>query len=235
MGILKKTPESVYLIAGKPSDKAFVKNFLINKKDNELIFAVDSGLEALDSINIVPDIILGDFDSVGKEILKKYIDKKDIRIIRHNPIKDASDTELAVDECIKARIRKIYMLNCLGGRMDHTFANIYLAYKCIKNDVDVYIFDEFNKIYFRKSSFELNRSNLYGKYIAFFSTYRPVSNFYITGFKYPLRTKVLDSWLNPSLTISNELIEPSGYISFEDGAVMVIESRDKKPDWSNNK
>ena len=48
MGILKKTPESVYLIAGKPSDKAFVKNFLINKKDNELIFAVDSGLEALD-------------------------------------------------------------------------------------------------------------------------------------------------------------------------------------------
>ena len=50
-----------------------------------------------------------------------------------------------------------------------------------------------------------------------------------------LRAQVLDSWLNPSLTISNELIEPSGYVSFEDGAIMVIESRDKKPDWSNNK
>ena len=76
--------------------------------------------------------------------------------------------------------------------------------------------------------FELYKSKLYGKYIAFFSTSKRVENFVIEGFKYPLNKVTLDSWSNPSLTISNEIIEDKAYVSFESGTVMVIESRDCK-------
>ena len=220
--------KTAYLIAGRSSSEIFLKDALKSRNKEDLIFAVDSGLEALEAIDLMPDIILGDFDSVDKEVFNRYKANSNISIVRHNPVKDASDSELAIEECIKAGMEEIYLLNCLGGRMDHTLANLHLAYKCVNEGVKVYILDEFNKIYFKTAPFELYKSKLYGKYIAFFSTSKRVENFVIEGFKYSLNKVTLDSWSNPSLTISNEIIEDKAYVSFESGTVMVIESRDCK-------
>lgn len=89
-------------------------------KDYDLVIAADSGyLSAIDA-GITPDIFVGDFDSVEKgRICAK-------EIIRLYPVKDMTDTQEALDEAISKGAKKITILGALGGRIDHTLANLHL-------------------------------------------------------------------------------------------------------------
>ncbi len=59
------------IVTGGKINKNFLKNHLkLNKYD--IIIAVDKGLETLDILSIKPDFIVGDFDSIDKNILEKY-------------------------------------------------------------------------------------------------------------------------------------------------------------------
>ena len=45
---------------------------------------------------IMPDYIVGDFDSVKQEIVDYYRNETHVGIREFNPVKDASDTEIAI-------------------------------------------------------------------------------------------------------------------------------------------
>jgi|GEM_PF-3931348 len=53
-----------------------------------------------------------------------------------------------------------------------------------------------------------------------------VNNFSISGVKYPLKNVVLDKYENPSLTISNEILDKECNIEFDNGVILVVESKD---------
>ena len=60
------------------------------------MIGVDKGMEFLYSHQILPNYIVGDFDSVKKEIGDYYRNETDVPIREFNPVKDASDTEIAI-------------------------------------------------------------------------------------------------------------------------------------------
>ena len=111
----------------KPEDSKF---FFKNVEKPSFIIAADSGLVAAleySSYNadFSPDIILGDMDSLkdAPSLLKKFPAEK---IIRHNPYKDFTDTELALDyahkkirECDAGGKKFITLVGGCGGRADH--------------------------------------------------------------------------------------------------------------------
>ena len=71
------------IVTGGEINKNFLKKHLkINKYD--IIIAVDKGLETLDILNINPNYVVGDFDSIDKTILRKY-ENTQIEIIKLNP------------------------------------------------------------------------------------------------------------------------------------------------------
>ena len=91
-----------------------------NIKEYDLFVAADSGyLSAIDA-GITPDIFVGDFDSVEKDEISAN------EIIRLYPVKDMTDTQEALDIAISKGAKKITILGALGGRIDHTLANIHL-------------------------------------------------------------------------------------------------------------
>ncbi len=88
--------KKAFLVAGGELNTDFLKEYLQNATPSDIIIAIDAGLHYLDRISVIPDLIIGDFDSVEETLLQKYSQEKEIPVIRYDPIKDATDTELGV-------------------------------------------------------------------------------------------------------------------------------------------
>ena len=108
------------IVTGGSLDICWVKEF-IKTINAEYIIAADSGLKYIDELGLVPDMILGDYDSVEDGLLDKY---KSIDIKTYPREKDYTDTHIAIINALKAGASDIYILGATGTRMDHTFTNI---------------------------------------------------------------------------------------------------------------
>ena len=188
------------------------------------IIAGDRGLEALYQLKIIPNHVVGDFDSVSPEILEFY--KRQPQIIFHtfNSEKDNTDTDIALKLAIQMKSSKITILGALGKRMDHALANIHILKDALEANIPCQIIDKHNRIYLINKQVELEKDKVYGKYISLVPLTSTVEGLTLTGFKYPLNKYNLP--IGTSLGISNEMIEDIAHIEMEKGILIVIESKD---------
>lgn len=88
------------------------------------VICADGGLAAAANYNITPDLIVGDFDSLG-------IVPKGDNVVVYPVEKDVTDSFIAIEEGLKRGFDRFVFYGCVGGRLDHTLANIqhlqYLA------------------------------------------------------------------------------------------------------------
>lgn len=84
------------------------KHFKLNKYD--IIIAVDKGLECLEKLDIEPDYIVGDFDSVDIKVLEKY---KKAKIKKLSPEKDLTDTNSALNLAIELKSSNITIIGAI--------------------------------------------------------------------------------------------------------------------------
>ena len=81
------------------------------------VIAVDGGLAHLARIGVAADVAMGDFDSLG------YV-PCDVPVVRHPPEKDDSDMALALGYAAEHGFGEFWIYGGLGGRLDHTIANL---------------------------------------------------------------------------------------------------------------
>ncbi len=188
------------------------------------VIAGDRGLEALYQLKIIPNHVVGDFDSVSPEILEFY--KKQPKIIFHtyNAEKDNTDTDIALKLAIQMKSSEITILGALGKRMDHAIANIHILKDALGANIPCQILDEHNRIYLVNTEKTLEKDKVYGKYISLIPLTSTVEGLTLKGFKYPLNRYNLP--IGTSLGISNEIIEDIAHIEMEKGILIVIESKD---------
>ena len=188
------------------------------------VIAGDRGLEALYQLKIIPNHVVGDFDSVSPEILEFY--KKQPKIIFHtyNAEKDNTDTDIALKLAIQMKSSEITILGALGKRMDHAIANIHILKDALGANIPCQILDEHNRIYLVNTEKTLEKDKVYGKYISLIPLTSTVEGLTLKGFKYPLNKYNLP--IGTSLGISNEIIEDIAHIKMDKGILIVIESRD---------
>lgn len=92
----------------------------------DLVIAADQGAAAALRLGSQPDIVVGDFDSLGDLPLQSLRDS-DCEIITAQVEKDETDTELAIMVAIERGVSQITLLGALGGaRIDHAVANLLL-------------------------------------------------------------------------------------------------------------
>lgn len=184
----------------------------------------DRGLEALYQLKIIPNHVVGDFDSVSSEVLEFY--KKQTQIIFHkfNAEKDNTDTDIALKLAIRLKSSKITILGALGKRMDHAIANIHILKDALEAEIPCQILDEYNRIYLINKEMTLSKDKVYGKYISLIPLTSMIEGLTLTGFKYPLNHYTLP--IGTSLGISNEMIEDIAHIEMKKGILIVIESKD---------
>lgn len=208
------------IISGGELNSNFLKNFIKNNNINNVI-AVDSGLELLDKNEISLNYIIGDFDSINKNILSKYDNIE--KVIKLNPEKDFSDTHMALKLAIELKSDSIYILGAMGKRIDHALANIHILKEALENNIECKILDENNEIELITIG-EKKLRNIEYKYVSLIPLTTKVEGVTLTGFKYPLNNATLE--IGHSIGISNELIAKEATINFKLGILILIKSKD---------
>lgn len=209
------------IISGGELTSNFLKTVIENKNINNII-AVDKGLEILDKINIVPNYIIGDFDSVSENILHKYT-KKDINVVKLNPEKDYTDTHMALKLAIELKSSKVYIVGALGKRIDHTIANIHILKEMLDNNIECKILDSNNEIQLITIGKNQIQNTGY-KYISLIPLTTEVTGVTLTGFKYPLNNAILK--IGHSIGVSNEIMDNVATIEIKSGILIMIKSKD---------
>ncbi len=210
----------VIVCGGEVYEDGWIKD-KIKEYKNSFIIGVDSGASHLRRINVIPDLIIGDLDSI-KEEDREYFEEN-TKIIRLNPIKDDTDTKSAIQYAIKNNASEIILLCGVGSRMDHSYGNILLLRKILKSNIPARIINEENEIFLKDKSFFIDSQK--GNTISFFAFLKEVKCLTLKGFFYPLNN--YNMTLEDSLGISNVVIENRAEVVFESGIILGIISRDK--------
>jgi thiamine pyrophosphokinase len=97
-------------------------------RKGDFIIAADGGMHHLLNLDVRPDLVIGDLDSLETRTIR-LIKKQQIEIIQHPVDKDETDLELAINEAVKRKHREVLVIAATGGRLDQILANILLLVK----------------------------------------------------------------------------------------------------------
>lgn len=185
------------------------------KKNGDLVIAADGGYKYLLSSNINPDTVIGDFDSLG-EIPEGR------NIIKLNPVKDITDMNAAVDIGIEKEYSEFVIYGALGGRFDHSLANIQLIANLSKMGNKAELIDG-KTVITAVTDGKITFDSSYKGYISVFSHSDVCENVSISGLKYTLENATLKNSF--PLGVSNEFIGIDSEIIISKGTAIVIFTR----------
>lgn len=192
----------------------------------DCIIGVDKGLEFCYRNHVIPDWILGDFDSISKEVIDWYREQQEIPIRQYKPEKDDTDARLGMELALKLGSDKIFLLGATGGRLDHYMGNLQSLLITAMEEKEGWILDEQNAITVRRAGkICIHKEEQFGKYVSFFSMGDEVTGLSLKGFQYPLDGYTLKN--SDGIAVSNQLLDDCGIIEFETGYLMMVLSKDR--------
>ena len=182
---------------------------------DDFIIAADGGWLACRKAGITPDLLLGDFDSLSTQ--------PDFPNILRVPVeKDDTDTGHAIRHALDQGYRTLILVCALGGRLDHTLANIQNAASAAAEGANVTILDEREEITFLTGGMlRLPRRKGWG--LSVFSLTDRCTGVCLRGVKYRLEDAVLTNRV--PLGVSNEFAAPEAEISLTHGILMIAQTK----------
>ncbi len=196
---------------------------LIN--DGSLIIAADSGYITAKRLGARVDMLIGDLDSLPKDKLSAH-ELDETQKILVSPIKDDTDTQLAIDTALSRGANRITLIGGLGGRLDHTLSSVFMLEYLAERKVDCVMTDGKNRVHIMRASGEKQTLTIERgyKYLSLVSLTDVCSEVSITGVYYPLdKVKITRKY---TYAVSNEITADLAKITLADGVMLVIESRD---------
>ena len=221
--------KKILIITGGRTETDFVAEAYKGYSPDAVIVA-DRGVMVAKELNIIPDYVVGDFDSgdtTAVEYFKSQFEIYGKPMVRtFNPEKDETDTELAISLALTLNPKEIILLGATGTRLDHTMANIELLYRIMASGVRARIIDEYNVISIHDKEITLKRDTAFGDYFSLIPFTDNVKGLSISGAKYELENYILSS--GSSLGISNEFNKNTVKISFNSGILILFQTSDER-------
>ncbi|MDD2233432.1 MAG: thiamine diphosphokinase [Desulfitobacteriaceae bacterium] len=191
--------------------------------DVEFLVCADGGANLALLSGRLPDVLIGDLDSITPANLVKCI-KGGTKIVRYPKEKDQTDLELALDyACFQApaefRNGKIWLYGATGGRIDHLLGNIALLLAYARRGWRIILKDPEHVIWIiQKQEIIIGDK---GHQISFLSlTEKAVVT--TEGFYYPLKFENL--FQDSTRGISNIFLGRQGYVRVDEGWVLAVMS-----------
>ncbi len=202
------------------------------EENPSLVIAADSGLEALRRAQAlcgelaVPDMAVGDFDSVSAPTLAYFTEKERVRFERHRPEKDQSDTELALTLAARSGVTDVLLMGATGTRLDHVLANIHLLKEAMDMGLACTLLDSHNRIRLLAGRTVFRRETSPYAYVSFVPLTVEVTHVFLRGFRYPLTDYQAVLGSECGRMVSNEIQDEEAVADFASGLLLAIESRD---------
>lgn len=180
----------------------------------DILIAADGGLRHTAALNLTPDVVLGDFDSLGftPEGASVYPAEK-----------DDTDAMLALRRGLELGCREFYLYGCLDGkRLDHTVANFQaLQFLCDHNAGGFLIGKDYIVTVLQNESLCFPREA--EGIISLFCLGPDVRGVTLTGLQYPLTDAVLTAGF--PLGVSNHFTGQEAIITVQNGSLLAMWDR----------
>lgn len=189
----------------------------IDIPENAVVLCADGGYIAAKALGVEPTLVIGDFDSLG------FI--PDIENVQTFPSeKDDTDTLLAVKEAIKMGVDEIFIYGALGGRLDHTIANIQTLMFIEKNGAKGTLVsdNEYVSLLIANTSRRFEKRE--GFYFSVFSYSEKCTGVCISGAEYNLSNGTITN--DFPIGVSNHIKEAFAELSIKSGYMLVVESKE---------
>lgn len=197
-------------------------NIVVNEeKKVDVVICADKGAGYAKMANIVPNLIVGDLDSVDNDAID-YYKKERIPIDTYPTDKDMTDSEIAIEKAIDMGCDELIIVGATKNRLDHCMGNILVLKDLLKKNIKAVIKDENNEVRLIDDSVELNREE--GYKVSLLPLTNEVRGITTYGLKYSLDNGTL--FMGKSLGVSNEFIENVAKVTIKEGLLLVIKSKD---------
>lgn len=218
----EQTEKAAIFGASTIHDVEFIKKI----QDNYYTIACDGGYLHFLKVEVEPDLLVGDFDTLDQSLIKHPG-----ILYKLNPVKDDTDVSWAIKNLISKGYKEIHLFGCLGQKTDHTYGNIQLLSYLKDKKIKAYLYTPDNEnVIFMLDNEEIHfKKNSQGRLSVF--SYTPVSKGVTEKYlKYTLNNAELN--YSEPLGVSNEFIphapkEP--YIQVKEGRLLIVAPRISLP------
>lgn len=190
-------------------------------RDAQLIISADGGARHLRVLNILPHILIGDFDSISPAD-KQFFKKKQIKTLAFPSRKNHTDSELCVSWALENNATDITLLGVTGTRLDHTLSNIFLLKTLSQQNIPARIINKNNEIHIVTSFLELKGQPK--DFLSIIPVTEKATGITLKGLEYPLVNATLE--MGSCLGISNSFTGRVASVSIREGVLIVIKSSD---------
>ena len=178
----------------------------------DMVIAADGGYDYLCGFNIKPDLIIGDFDSLG-------LVPSGSSVIKLPAVKDNTDTEAAIEEGWRRGYKRFVIYCGTGGRMDHTMANIQCIAGIAKRGGRGFLISR-DSVITAICNDTVKFSPESSGFISVFSHGEEAVGVTEKGLKYHLSNALLPNTV--SLGVSNEFTGVESLVSVKEGTLLII-------------
>lgn len=186
------------------------------------VICADGGANHAYRSKIKPLVIVGDLDSVEKAVLAHFAGLG-VATKKFPAEKDETDLQLALKEAVALGATEVVLLAATGKRIDHTLGNISLLADLLAKGVKGVVLDEYNDI--RLCEREAVVEGEVGEEVSLLPLTTRVTGVCTESLKYPLESGLFT--IGNPYGISNVLTANTARVTFDQGLLLVIKSKDK--------
>lgn len=189
---------------------------LVDISEEDYIICADGGYDLAAAENITPDIVMGDFDSSNIPI------PQGTNVVTVPAKKDITDTALCLDHAAEKGYRQVLIIGGIGGRLDHTIANIQNIFAYTQKGLSVMMVDQGNIVTALTNGATVIPPRD-GYKLSLFSHSDACTGVTVSGAQYPLDNHTLTSHF--PLGVSNEFAGEDVFVEVKDGELLIVLSR----------
>jgi thiamine pyrophosphokinase len=204
---------AIVVIGGDPPDPRVVDRL----PTGVTVIAADSGLDHAVALGLSTDVVIGDLDSVSAEAVEHAADAGTI-VHRHDPDKDATDTELAIEAAIASGHTHLVIVSGGGGRLDHLLGSLMLLARPLDGRIEAWIGTAHVDVVHGPGSVDVDAAS--GAVVSLVPLGGVARGITTTGLRWSLADDDLD-W-RATRGISNELLTDTATVSVATGTLAVI-------------
>jgi len=199
----------------KPSGDSCIDQFI--RTYHSFLVAVDGGLKVFYRLNVLPDILIGDLDSLNREALNWYL-KHSRRLLLFQKDKDFLDMEAVLDLAKNERIKRVRFFGVFGGRMDQSFACYSFLEKSHQFGIELTIHDNNETMGLIKGPGIRQFETASGRNWSFLPLDKKVTGLTLKGFQYNIDNEVLIR--AETRAISNQSAEQVVNVKLKSGTII---------------
>ena len=188
-------------------------------REDDFIIAADGGTRHALALGRMPNIIIGDLDSLPVNLEPSTLN---IELMQFPADKNETDLELAIQHALTLNPQEVIIIGALGGRLDQTLGNIALISNLQPSTCNLKLNDGLEEVFFCHDQAEVNGA--IGDIVSLIPWQREVTGILTHGLKWVLQNETL--YPHKTRGISNEMTGDTATIKIKSGLLLVIHRRE---------